>query len=150
MIQRIQTIYLLGIIALLVLCFYFPFAEFIDAAGHNDWYSLKGLSSGKAGKSFSQILTFAAGLAVGVSFITIFLYKKRKQQMLACLINIVVLIVMNILVFIQIGQLKQELSLIANYKLPAVFPLVGAVLAFMAYRAIKSDDNLVKSYDRLR
>lgn len=150
MIQRIQTLYLLGILALIILCFYFPMAELFNTAGQNDWYSLSGLLSGKAGKSFNEVLTFLAGLVVGATFITIFIYKKRKRQMIACIVIIVVLIVMEVFIFVQIQQLKKELGMLANYKITSVFPLIGAVLAFLAYRAIKKDEDLVKSYDRLR
>ncbi len=70
--------------------------------------------------------------------------------MRACMIIIVLLILINILVFVQIAQLKQELGMVASYKLPCVFPLIGAVLVFLAYRGIKKDEELVKSYDRIR
>ena len=70
--------------------------------------------------------------------------------MLACLTIIFIVIALNILVFFQIGQLKKELSMMVTYKLPLVFPLISAVLTFLAYRGIKKDDELVKSYDRLR
>jgi hypothetical protein len=150
MIQRIQTVYLLGAIALVVLCFYFPMAEFINTSGHQDMYTLGGLTSGMAGKNFSEILAFLSGIVVGASFISVFMYKKRKRQIKACMIIIVLLILINILVFVQIAQLKQELGMVASYKLPCVFPLISAVLVFLAYRGIKKDEELVKSYDRIR
>lgn len=150
MIQRIQTLYLLGIIALVVLSYYLPMAELFNTAGQNDWYSLRGLSSGKAGQGLNEIITFLSGMVVGASLITIFLYKRRKGQMRACILLIIVLVLMNVLLFIQIGLLKQALGMMANYKFASVLPLVAAVLAFMAYRAIKKDEDLVKSYDRLR
>ena len=36
------------------------------------------------------------------------------------------------------------------WKIKVIFPLVSAILAWLAYRAILRDDLMVKSYDRLR
>jgi len=150
MIQRIQTVYLLGILGLIILCLYFPMAELIGAAGQMDAYTLKGLTSGKAGKDFSRILILISGFIVGFTLVTIFIYKNRKRQMLFCIILIAVLLILEALIFLQLGRLKTDLGVMINYRLPVVFPLISSVLAYMAYRRIKQDEDLVKSYDRLR
>ena len=36
------------------------------------------------------------------------------------------------------------------WKVRSIFPLVSAILAWLAYRSILKDEILVKSYDRLR
>jgi len=150
MIQRIQTVYLLGVLILVTLCFFFPMAEFITSSGQLDTYTIHGLTKAITGKNLSEIFSFLAGIAVGATLASIFLYKKRKRQMLACYTIIFILVALNILIFIQIVQLKKELSMMVTYKLPFLFPLISAVLTFLAYRGIKKDDELVKSYDRLR
>lgn len=150
MIQRIQTVYLLGIAGIIFVCFYFPMAEFSNISGPADWYLLSGLRNSKAGEGFSSVITFLSGLAVGVSISNIFVFKNRKRQMLFCLVLIGILVLINALTFIQIAMLKSELNMLVGLKVPSVFPLIGAVVAFMAYRAIRKDEDLVRSYDRLR
>jgi hypothetical protein len=36
------------------------------------------------------------------------------------------------------------------WQIKAIFPLVSAILAWLAYRSILKDDLMVRSYDRLR
>ena len=62
MIQRIQTVYLLGTLALVVLCFFFPMVEFSTTAGQFDHYTLNGLAKTTAGKSFSELVMFISGV----------------------------------------------------------------------------------------
>jgi hypothetical protein len=150
MIQRIQTVYLLGATALVALCFFLPMAELITIAGQTDAYTLRGLSRSMAGKSFSEMLMLLSGLVCAATFLTIFFYKKRKRQMRACLIIIVFLVIIEALAFFQLGQLKGELNMMVAYRLPFVFPLISAVLMYLAFRGIKKDEELVRSYDRLR
>ena len=150
MIQRIQTVYLLGAIILTALCFYFPMAELTTATGQMYAYNLRGLTGSMAGKSFSKLLMLLSGLVTGATLVTIFLYKNRKRQMRACTPIIIFLIIIPALAYFQLEQLKVALGMMVTFKLPLVFPLISAVLTFMAYRGIKQDEDLVKSYERLR
>jgi hypothetical protein len=146
MIQRIQTLYLLGATVLIALCFFLPLAALVSKIGQVDTLTLNNLAKGTVGK----VIAFLAGLTVGMAFVSIFLYKRRKQQMVMCLILVALFIIINILTVVQIGQLKQTLGMMATYKLPLIFPLLSAVLSYLSYRGIKKDDELVQSYDRLR
>lgn len=44
----------------------------------------------------------------------------------------------------------RKIDVTVIWKVKAVFPLVAAILAWLAYRAIMKDDLKVRSYDRLR
>jgi len=44
----------------------------------------------------------------------------------------------------------RKIDITILWKVRAVFPLVSAILAWLAHRAILRDELLVKSYDRLR
>lgn len=43
---------------------------------------------------------------------------------------------------------KMDITLI--WKVKSVFPLISAILAWLAYNSILKDEMLVRSYDRLR
>jgi len=36
------------------------------------------------------------------------------------------------------------------YLYPLAFPVVAAILTFLAFRGVKKDEELVRSYDRIR
>jgi len=82
--------------------------------------------------------------------LSIFLYKNRGLQMRFCIFNTVLLIVIQLFIFWYAWYAGQKLESITNYKLPVVFPVVSAVLTFLAFRSIKKDDKLVRSVDRIR
>jgi hypothetical protein len=48
------------------------------------------------------------------------------------------------------GYLEEGGAVTASYGLSFVLPIVALVLSFMAERAIKADEELVRSADRLR
>jgi hypothetical protein len=78
--------------------------------------------------------------------ITIFLYNNRKLQLklssFSILLNISILILCLIIIF---GN-KNSPNL--NYGL--LIPVFSSLLFYLAYRGIKSDEELVKSSNRLR
>jgi hypothetical protein len=96
MIQRIQTIYLLGAAVLLGLCFFFPVA-IISLPGQLDTLTLSGLAKGSAGKGLGNILGFIGGVTTAFTFGAIFFYKQRKRQMKLCLISIALQIMIAVL-----------------------------------------------------
>lgn len=150
MIQRIQTIYLLAAAVLLTLCFFFPGAIITTHMGQIDTFTFLGVTKILTGKLLNDILGFVSGLTVALIVGAIFFYKRRKRQMSLCFIVIVLQIIITILAFIQIGTLKNMQGTLVSYKFPLVFPLISAVFTYLAYRGIKKDEELVKSYDRLR
>jgi hypothetical protein len=85
-----------------------------------------------------------------LSVITILLFKKRSLQiwLVRFLIILVVafIIVSGILIFIVITKYDSEIQ----PGLKMLIPLLQLVFSVLAYRGIKKDDILVKSYDRLR
>jgi len=44
----------------------------------------------------------------------------------------------------------RKIDVTVIWKVKVVFPLISALLAWMAYRSILKDELVVKSYDRLR
>jgi hypothetical protein len=85
-----------------------------------------------------------------LSFAVIFLFKKRKIQLkltLSLIVLTIALIGMMLYYLLWVTG-KYHAELIPGYKM--CIPLVILVLGVLAYLGIKKDENLVKSYDRLR
>lgn len=107
---------------------------------------------------FPVYLTFIA-LSL-FSLATLFLYKKRKRQLLFCRLNLLlhVLILTGVYAFYYLGTAAIKKALPATADLTISFTLeIGFYLLlatipflFLAIRGIKNDENLVKSLDRLR
>lgn len=129
MIQRIQSLYLFIAFILSVLIFsnsldFLPSSQLVQ-----DYISLKGL------------LWCPVGL-----FVTIFLFKKRKFQIVFCW----ALIFTHLL---QLGLFLKELDLNIglSFALFSVLqPTVGIILLWLAKHHIQKDEVLVRSVDRIR
>lgn len=138
MIQRIQSIFLGGALALLGLLFALPFAAAIDAQGKEA--ALTGLDFPL---SIIQLLTF------GATLVNIFLYKQRRRQMRLCILNGVALIAYQAFVLLSLFLLAQHAGAV-QYRVAIVFPALAAILTFLAMRGIARDEALVRSLNRLR
>ena len=150
MIQRIQTVYLLLTTILAVLFLSGTIINFENGINLN----LEGISGvvssgpeyGKNELSFTILL-----IAVPImSFITIFLYRNRKSQM-----KLTILLIMLILLEIAAGAYYTHYVMgnFNTYPVPGlklILPLLMLIFAILAYRGIRKDEKLVRSYDRLR
>jgi len=115
--------------------------------------------SGVSGEAFSLINmdNFISGFRIGLtvliiilSFTAIFLFKRRKIQLVVTYIVTflaVVLTGIEVYIIYLVLQLK-EISIIPGFKI--LIPPVIIMLAVLAARGIKHDERLVKSYERLR
>jgi len=101
--------------------------------------------------SFSALpLAISLALVMVLSVVAIFLYKKRKIQR-GVVLGAVAVDVISIVIgaaYLYASSREQKSPAILNIRV--VLPLVNLVLLLLASRGIKRDDNLVKSYDRLR
>ena len=140
MIQRQQTLWLLLATAAAVLSFMFPFATGEELVEKTTMRRREELIAGK--DFFILLLTIAS---VGISTVTIFLFKDRKLQIKLCLLGLLVSI--GILVLYIIGMQKLIASTPALW---AVLPVLNIIGFFMAFRNIRKDERLVKSLDKLR
>ena len=135
MIQRIQTLYLaLVVIISGVLPFIFPLWK----ENGTEFY-------------FMQDMKYVAltGLSVALAALSISNYKKRQQQFVFNRLNIILnLILLGLFVY---RSLNLSGEVVTSEKGIGIFlPIVAIVLLVLANRAIKKDEELVKSVDRLR
>ncbi|PCJ86990.1 MAG: hypothetical protein COA57_05280 [Flavobacteriales bacterium] len=152
MLQRIQTVYLLGVVAIGVLMFFLPFAE-IHSYTNNYVFDIWAISDVDDKihvpiKNVMLVLLLNI-ISITTAFISIFLYKKRKNQLKLCKANILFMCILLAAIFFY-GTQPWCHDATINYQLGAFLPIISIILTFLAHRAIKKDEELVRSMDRLR
>lgn len=138
MIQRIQTIYLFLSVLAGVAFVFIPFGHVTNNEGHSEVLIIKEVIP----------IMITVLIASIISFISIFLFKNRKLQSKIVLLSIIVSLV---LIGLFIFGITQHVGL-ENYTfgIGAILPVFILVFNLLALGAIKSDEALVKSMDRLR
>ncbi|WP_417887813.1 DUF4293 domain-containing protein [Zunongwangia sp.] len=136
MLQRIQTIYLL-ITAIVSLGLIFVFSLWETAEGTLVYAQ-------------DQIMVFMAFLFSGaLAVISIFMFKNRKLQFVLGRINILLnFFLLGLFVYWSLS-LPGEMD-ISEKGIGMFLPIISIVFLVLANKAIKKDENLVKSVDRLR
>jgi hypothetical protein len=144
MIQRIQSIYLL--IAVIIsggLIFMFDLWSTIDKT---TFYAIDALNSESIFLKLIPILFLGSAV---ISLATIFQFKNRKLQFVLGRINILTNLILLGLLLYQSLNLSGE-TLVSEKGIGLVLPIIVVLLLVMANKAIKKDEDLVKSVDRLR
>ncbi|NDV64356.1 DUF4293 domain-containing protein [Bacteroides sp. 224] len=149
MIQRIQTVYLLLVVALLVASVCLPFGAFVDREMVTYEFTAFGVKSPDGFYStwglFSLLL-----LSTIIAFATILLFKNRVLQLRMCIFNTVVLVGYYIAFLVFLFSIKSDLDAIYQMNWALSLPLVAIIFNYLAIRAIGKDEVLVKAADRLR
>jgi len=144
MIQRIQSLYLF-ISAVISLGLIFVFALWENVA-KIEFFALDLLDELKIAFIIVPILFFLSGL---MSLLSLFLYRTRLKQFVLNRFNILInLILLGILIY-HLLTLSGEAQ-VSEKGIGVVLPIIVIVLLVLANKAIKKDEDLVKSVDRLR
>jgi len=137
MIQRIQTIYLLlAFVVTGALPFFIPLWVMTDG---KDYFFMQ-----------NQVYVVILGLSTTLSLLSIVSYKKRQNQFVIGRLNIILnLILLGLFVYHSLN-LSGETPAVSEKGIGMFLPIVAIVLLVLANKAIKKDEDLVKSVDRLR
>ena len=137
MIQRIQTIYLLlAFVVTGILLFFIPLWTMSDGTAY---YFMQ-----------SQVYTILLGLSTTLTLLSIVSYKKRQNQFVIGRLNIILnLILLGLFVYRSLN-LSGETPAVSEKGIGMFLPVIAIVLLVLANKAIKKDEDLVKSVDRLR
>lgn len=169
MIQRIQTLYLVIVVALLTSMALLPLATveshetlnsevielqvkpFIIGEGAQNT-----LTAYTGGIYYSVILT----LSLLISFATIFLYKHRMVQVRLCFTNITLLLGLQVFtgysLYKSVEFVEKMNSAVNNYSpgvsysIVDVFPVIAIIFTYLAFRGVMRDEMLIKSLNRIR
>lgn len=176
MIQRKQTLYLLAIFALIIAMLFMPLAT-LTVGGTTPTTNIETAADGTILKSTvvgnSEVelnvwgiytdgvrdtglifLTILVFVTVAVTFVNVFLYRRRWLQLRLCFAIGIMLV--GILAFI--GLYVYQLNSVAttqefaamNYSVSCLFPLLSLFLVWLAYRGVSADIALLRSLDRIR
>ena len=136
MLQRIQTVYLiLTLVVSGVLPFVFPLWKTMDG---KDYF-------------FMADMTYVTlfGLSMSATLLSILSYKKRQHQFVLGRLNMIFNLILLGLFVYRTLNLSGEAT-VSEKGIGMFLPIVSIVLIVLANKAIKKDEDLVKSVDRLR
>lgn len=134
--QRIQTLYM-SVVVLLAVCLLFVFEVGVDANG-----------VALLGKDIVLVF-FQSVLTILIVIVAIVQFKNRQNQFV--LNRVAILIQFFLLGFFVYRALSVPGEGLTSEKgIGAFVPIVSIVLLALANRAIKKDEDLVKSVDRIR
>jgi len=133
MIQRIQTLYLLVSALFIGLLFALPFAEIVKDG---------------AIKENGLAVSVLIGIVLVLQGVAIFSFKKRPRQIRIVMIAILATLCL-LGAFLYVTYFSFSGAQI-SFKIGMVFPLIAIILDYLAIRAIRKDEALIRSIDRIR
>lgn len=152
MIQRIQSLYLLLITALLGGTLFSPLGVFFRETQAYAFMPFR--LEQVVGIGLENIPIWALGSILAIcaliAFVTIFLFKNRVLQTRLCIFNFIALIGFYIAYVAFMLMIKKALGADYGWNLSSALPLVAIILDFLAIRGIIKDEKKVRRYSRIR
>jgi hypothetical protein len=153
MIQRIQTLYLLVSLGLIVLIFFLPVAELIS--GNNQLVTFKATGfydNGTGNHIISTVpVVIINSVIICIYFICIFLYKSRMIQIRLCVLNMILLAgLIGLFCFHLLFYLKTVQNVDFKIGISFIIPVIAIIFTYLAFRGIRKDEYLVRLADRIR
>lgn len=154
MIQRIQTLYLLIITALMAVTLFSALAWFAGADGEFALYAFSLRTADGESVQSTAYMGILLALAGVLPLITVFLYRRRLLQIRLCVVEMVLLVgalAMEGVYYFLSWRFFSEMEFHTQGFRPAIaLPLVCLLFAYLAARAIFRDELLVRAADRIR
>lgn len=151
MIQRIQSLYLLLVVALGIALLFLPVVQFVtpaDAAQQQMWLLTAMAGNGVINGWWG--MTVATVLIPLLALVDIFLYKHRILQARLNIFTVMLCLGWYGVLAIMIWFAHMNMAVEWHLSFASSFPLVCLVLTMMATRRILKDEALVRAADRLR
>jgi hypothetical protein len=152
MIQRIQTLFLLGAAIFMSLMLFIPIAEFTLSDGRVFTAQSSGLvdEQGELAVRTTPVIILII-VTAALLLLNVFLYKRRKLQIRFCVYAIILEFgLIGLMYYFWVVIVRQLEMGDVWIKLPAVFPVVAIILTYLAFRGIRRDEILIRSMDKLR
>ena len=153
MIQRIQSLFLLAAVILSGLMLTGNLMEMKDAFDNVYSLDFSSVTVDLSGNKQVQNIWPAAIAFICVPafcFISIFLYKNRRLQMMVTMISLLMSLASLFIAAFFLIMLDRKVDLTFIWNIKAAIPVITAILCWLAYRAIQKDEEKVRSLDRLR
>ncbi len=154
MIQRIQTLYYGLATILIAIGIFLPVIRFIGDKGQI--YLLHTWGIVLTGEDTPMVVLNTIPLLIlfltvfFLLLVVIFSFRKRLLQMRLSVFSIVLMIGSLALFYFYRRQGMIQFYADAYFTLYAVLPIVSAILTYLAFRGVKKDEELIRSYDRIR
>jgi hypothetical protein len=156
MIQRIQSIFLLLAIIASSLFLTGGYLNLVNSTSdyeamvrYSGIYLISSGSGSNIASHFFPVPVISVLVPVFAA-IAILFYKNRKLQKKIILFDILLELILIISAFILLLPVVQHNSAILKPGYRIIMPLLSLIFLVFAYLGVKKDDELVKSYDRLR
>lgn len=150
MIQRIQTVYLLLVVALGITLFFMPVLQLVSPEGASELQVYELSALGGAPLQGIWGLGLATALIPLLALVDIFLFKKRILQARLNIFTVMLCLGYYGVLAIYIWLAKMSLGLEWHLIPWASIPLICMILTLMATRSILKDEALVRAADRIR
>ncbi len=159
MIQRVQSLFLVGVVTCLIATLFFPIWQKIDSATQSGitldalGTEIYSTDTGHQEDSFpAMIIGILAAAGAAVALLEIFQYKNRLNQIkLGALNSLLMAAVLGFSVYLTFELEKEFPSQNqGEYLMGMYFPAIALILNLLANRFIRRDEALVRSVDRLR
>lgn len=151
MIQRIQTLFLLIVTLLSGLMLSGDLLLLRSGGGTLFSFGFYGVGE-YGGKIIQSLLPLKVVMAATplLALTAIFLFRNRKLQMRIAMLVLLLSLGTILLGAFYILMFNRKIEISVVWKIKALFPLLSAVFAWLAWRAVSHDEEKVRSYDRLR
>ncbi len=166
MIQRLQTLFLLGVVISMLLVLAFPIWEKISVEEQQmvslTAFTLQHTSIDTTNaetppeiidQTHTIIIAILAMLAAGIAGFSIFQYNNRLMQMKLGALNSLIMagtLGASMYYIISVGNEMLEAGYDGDYRIGLFFPGAAIIFNVMANKFIRRDENLVRSVDRIR
>jgi hypothetical protein len=151
MIQRKQTLFLLQLAFLGISLLFIP-VQFILSKAAPEHLSLVPMTNDLYHSTLGHYAAIVLNaLAIGISIITVFIYKKRELQVKLCYLLVVIyLILLAMIAFCPFLENNTNAISITNNIFAYIICVISASTAYLAAFFVKKDIELLKSTDRIR
>ena len=149
MIQRIQSIYLFLAASVLGSQFVLPYAS----ATADPVAASAAFSDGVFNLNDSLVMLVSSAVALGLTIAAFLLFKNRPVQSRITSLGIFASTILAVTLAVQFFTLIKEVGATetnVHYQAGVVMPALSVLLLWLANRAIRKDEALVRSADRLR
>lgn len=149
MIQRIQSLYIAIVIALMAFVARSPLLNLFVNSGEYT-FNAQAIANSQETLVVTTALFILVLATILLDATALISFKKRYLQIRLLVFSIVLKVGFYGLVAFYIFQTKDDANLIISYKAPITFPIISSILSYLGIRAIIKDEALVKSLDRIR
>ncbi len=148
MLQRVQTLYLVGSIILFILMLCFPLG-YITMGSNTASLSIFGFQIGHEYHS-TLVVSVVSFISLICQIAIILLFNNRLLQMRLVIFNIVLQIAFYLAVIASVLMYSDGSNSSFTIGWTIFLPAITIILNILAYRAIHKDEALVRSLDHLR